>query len=89
MVFLHGETDTGEELFGRAVRENSSGRAAPFIKVNSAATLSGLFENDLFGNERGAFTGALTQTAGRFQLSDCGTIFLDEIGDLPSELHPK
>ncbi len=88
-TLLQGETGTGKELFARAVHERSRRRNGPFVKVNCAAIPGGLLESELFGHERGAYTGAVTQTAGRFQLADKGTLFLDEIGDLPLELQPK
>ena len=88
-VLLLGETGTGKELVARAVHNLSARREGPWITVNCAAIPSGLLESELFGSERGAFTGALTRKIGRFEMANGGTLFLDEIGDMPPELQPK
>jgi len=88
-VLLLGETGTGKELIARAIHDRSRRKDRTFVKLNCAAIPTGLLESELFGHERGAFTGAISQKVGRLELADQGSLFLDEVGDIPTDIQPK
>src|SRR5207253_1073787 len=88
-VLLLGETGTGRELIARAIHDRSQRKDRTLVKLNCAAIPTGLLESELFGHEKGAFTGAISQKTGRMELADKGTLFLDEVGDIPVEIQPK